>query len=83
MKYDFIRLVNSSLDRSDSSLSRLSVQFVDLIKLLGYVGLDELEVGLMGRKELGANIGIESSRHCEEECCTELVEVYGGGDEDL
>ena len=46
--YQFIGLLQGALGLVDGGLARLAAQLGDLVQFLGQVGLDELELGLVG-----------------------------------
>ena len=46
------------LGLGDGGLARLAGQLGDLVELLGEIGLDELEVGLVRGEQVGAGVGV-------------------------
>lgn len=63
MTHNLLSLLDGPLGLREGRLARLAGQLGDLVELLGEVGLDELELSLVGAEELGARVGVEGVRH--------------------
>lgn len=61
--YQLFGLLKRSLRPTDGCFTWLSRGLLDLLKLLAEVGLDQLQLGFITTKALGASIGVDEVGH--------------------